>query len=857
MTKIRRRRLHIPIRQWSPIPHRNSSTVVGVTRRMDTLLTVSLLVYSILVVVVVIGRIPTLVTALMVVTNHHPLVPPPTHVVTSFRSTFLKVSLSHTRTISSTSSTTIPHVTRTTLGTTATTTPRMATRNSDIESSFSSTTMSSSSLSDLSTTIPLRDVYTNVAVLDPQWFDEYILQLLYHHSDSDASTTTNDDDIDVEHRMPLSYQDDMINVDFLHRVEQLRSREKKTNQKKNVMTVPERSVTAFDDIHTTTNENEDCVDADDDHDHESSPSSSPSSIVSSTTAPSDTAVTTNVMTVNGTNDDSMVRPTNIVTTTVTTTTNNTSLSNAVVPDDTQRPVTVIPSLLSTDTVLPLSSLRLVRTESISNMTAVHNSTSTNIPLTVTNTIQNDAVIYSDNVTEHPTLVAAVATPVTETTHTNTSTVPLSNNDDDDDQYQNDDEPDNMKVRNSSKHTNTIPDAESQQVILYYYSSNDKNEEEEDGRNVDNTSITRRAMSLSSFWKQVPLSVVQKLGYSASDVIQLLPMALHIIVTDQIRKPQRPIGIPSRWLRPSMVATNTLGITDDDDDDVNTIQIVHESQVDEILQIKMNSVKPTFKQRRSTELQPPVATEPPEDFPPTVSENSSPSSLLVDMSDSHNVTIPSYSSLQPQNTTNIKNVSSRTFVAGPDTMSSPPTTWNRDDIVTKTTATTPRERTPRRSSDRTNNDNEDVSLPSSTERRQRRPLQEPNEISPPSERTVYNGRTSTRPKRRDTNYSNDLPPSLPPKSGIWPDVDTFQKLLRDEATFRLRILGNDWTDIVKEEIDWRNDLYTNWLQTLQNGIGEPFVQSRSDRLRRQRRPSPPPQDPVRRNERTKSKSPRPK
>ena len=356
---------------------------------------------------------------------------------------------------------------------------------------------------------------------------------------------------------------------------------------------------------------------------------------------------------------------------------------------------------------------------------------------------------------------------------------------------------------------------------------------------------------------MPLSVVQKLGYSASDVIQLLPMALHIIVTDQIRKPQRPIGIPSRWLRPSMVATNTLGITDDDDDDVNTIQIVHESQVDEILQMKMNSVKPTFKQRRSTELQPPVATEPPEDFPPTVSENSSPSSLLVDMSDSHNVTIPSYSSLQPQNTTNIKNVTSRTFIAGPDTMSSPPKTWNRDDIVTKTTATTPRERTPRRSLDRTNNDNDDVSLPSSSERRQRRPLQEPNEISPPSERTVYNGRTSTRPKRRDTNYSNDLPPSLPPKSGIWPDVDTFQKLLRDEATFRLRILGNDWTDIVKEEIDWRNDLYTNWLQTLQNGIGEPFVQSRSDRLRRQRRPSPPPQDPVRRNERTKSKSPRPK
>jgi hypothetical protein len=100
--------------------------------------------------------------------------------------------------------------------------------------------------------------------------------------------------------------------------------------------------------------------------------------------------------------------------------------------------------------------------------------------------------------------------------------------------------------------------------------------------------------------------------------------------------------------------------------------------------------------------------------------------------------------------------------------------------------------------------------------------------------------------------SDVPVS--PKSFLWPDVDTFQKLLRDEATFRLRILGNDWTDVVKEEIDWRNDLYTSWLHTLQNGIGEPFVQSRSDRLRRQRQQQ---EERIRRDKKVKSTTKRSK
>ena len=69
------------------------------------------------------------------------------------------------------------------------------------------------------------------------------------------------------------------------------------------------------------------------------------------------------------------------------------------------------------------------------------------------------------------------------------------------------------------------------------------------------------------------------------------------------------------------------------------------------------------------------------------------------------------------------------------------------------------------------------------------------------------------------------------------MDTFRRLLRNEAELRLNILGDDWTDVVKEEADWRHDLYKNWLWTLHRGVGEPIVESRSDRSRRRQRRSP--------------------
>jgi hypothetical protein len=120
-----------------------------------------------------------------------------------------------------------------------------------------------------------------------------------------------------------------------------------------------------------------------------------------------------------------------------------------------------------------------------------------------------------------------------------------------------------------------------------------------------------------------------------------------------------------------------------------------------------------------------------------------------------------------------------------------------------------------------------------------------------QRRVYDGRPS--PSSSKSKRNRDDPPS--PNSPVWVDIDTFRDLLRSEAGLRLRILGDDWADTVKEESNWRLDLYKEWLWTLHNGVGKPIVESRSDRMRRKSggkredgKRDPPPRRPRKRRER---------
>jgi hypothetical protein len=92
--------------------------------------------------------------------------------------------------------------------------------------------------------------------------------------------------------------------------------------------------------------------------------------------------------------------------------------------------------------------------------------------------------------------------------------------------------------------------------------------------------------------------------------------------------------------------------------------------------------------------------------------------------------------------------------------------------------------------------------------------------------VYSGRPGPTTSKRGSDSRSD-----PPVKGPWPDMNMFRSLLRNEAGLRLQTLGYDWSDVFKEESDWRLDLYKNWLWTLNNGVGSPVVESRSDRMRR--------------------------
>lgn len=100
---------------------------------------------------------------------------------------------------------------------------------------------------------------------------------------------------------------------------------------------------------------------------------------------------------------------------------------------------------------------------------------------------------------------------------------------------------------------------------------------------------------------------------------------------------------------------------------------------------------------------------------------------------------------------------------------------------------------------------------------------------PTRERLENGRSRPIYTGRPTIAALEDPP--PSSSGIWPDMDSFRNMLRNEASLRLRILGDDWSEVVKEESDWRLDLYKKWLWTLHNGVGDPIVESRSDRMRR--------------------------
>ena len=59
------------------------------------------------------------------------------------------------------------------------------------------------------------------------------------------------------------------------------------------------------------------------------------------------------------------------------------------------------------------------------------------------------------------------------------------------------------------------------------------------------------------------------------------------------------------------------------------------------------------------------------------------------------------------------------------------------------------------------------------------------------------------------------------SPFWPDVEEFKDMLLDESEWRSGLIG-DWSvPFIREETKWRYKIYKNWLNFLDEGLGDGF------------------------------------
>ena len=144
----------------------------------------------------------------------------------------------------------------------------------------------------------------------------------------------------------------------------------------------------------------------------------------------------------------------------------------------------------------------------------------------------------------------------------------------------------------------------------------------------------------------------------------------------------------------------------------------------------------------------------------------------------------------------------------------------------------------RSKRRNNKENQISKSRQANRERERKRRRKENEAPPERRRRERldrdgNPRKIYRVPRDDTRSrapKADDPPD--PESPVWINMDQFRDLLQKEAEFRMKFIGEDWSQVIEQENDWREELYKGWLWNLKNGIGESFVPpSRYERARR--------------------------
>jgi hypothetical protein len=300
---------------------------------------------------------------------------------------------------------------------------------------------------------------------------------------------------------------------------------------------------------------------------------------------------------------------------------------------------------------------------------------------------------------------------------------------------------------------------------------------------DRVVLYKGGVSARPSWRRVPLVNLTALGYNEREIVSLQPDALDLIVSEGITKPRS--GIPSRWkiIKPIIATTDAMGMTVQvaSADSNYFVQIMSPSDADGF--VKQQRAERSYQGEKDQQK-----AEDGESTRTTARRTTGPEGLGRDG--------------EPRRGTRERE-----------------RTWNGVEEQNRVNSSTSRDGDGRRLQ----------------RRRKRTPYTDDGRP-----KRVYSGRPDgprAMPRRRED------PPA--PDSFLWPDVDTFRDLLRKEAGFRLAILGEDWSGVVKDESDWRLNLYTDWLWTLHNGWGSPIVESRSDRMRKSlnnRTSRPPPRAP---------------
>ena len=316
----------------------------------------------------------------------------------------------------------------------------------------------------------------------------------------------------------------------------------------------------------------------------------------------------------------------------------------------------------------------------------------------------------------------------------------------------------------------------------------------------------------------PLSALLDLGYTEREVVVLKPQVLELIVEDSIKRPDK--GLPKRWVRLGRVVGYQLNqeeeIEGDEDDDWE-VEIVKKKKVD-------------FKEEKKLGL---YDVEEDEEEEQSWDEQTSGLPTKADEGDEEgNARSKTTARENARQTINeaaeeIDDVANYRSNRGYEGAERDGNTLRKERQRSRRLSTPPSPRRTRQKRSRSDYEN-DYS-----------------DGSPQEQQRSRNDNLQQRQRRRKQRQRSpstrmlvveksefQQPAPLGASNKFWMDLPTFQGFLREEARFRLRVLGPDWKDGVLQESRWRFDLYKKWLTMLEEGVGgEPLYEYTREERRR--------------------------